>query len=110
MITRLFEYVGNGSNKFWEVSYPDWSVDRGVRTWSCRWGRNGTDGQTKTFTEITQSHAQDAALAKIDEKVRKGYVERGMAARRQVNAVSAIRQFGEALNQASEAMSSMRAA
>ena len=75
MITRMFEYVGGGSDKFWEVTYPDWSVDRGVRTWTCRWGRRGTDGQSKTFTEHNQLRAQDAALAKIAEKQRKGYGE-----------------------------------
>lgn len=75
MITRRFEYVGHGSDKFWEVTYPDWSVDRGVRTWTCRWGRRGTNGQTKTFTELSQLAAMTAANDKISEKVRKGYGE-----------------------------------
>ena len=75
MITRHFEYVGNGSDKFWEVTYPDSSVDRGVRTWSVRWGRRGTSGQQKHFTEGNQDAASLAAIDKIREKRHKGYRE-----------------------------------
>ncbi len=38
---RRFEYSDDKSNKFWEISWDD----DGVTT---RWGRMGTDGQSKT--------------------------------------------------------------
>ena len=75
MITRRFEYTGGGSDKFWEVTYPDANVDRGVRTWTTRWGRRGTTGQSKTFTEPAQHHAYLSATGKIQEKLNKGYTE-----------------------------------
>ncbi len=75
MITRRFEYTGGGSDKFWEVTFPDIAADRGVRSWQCRWGRRGTDGQSKTFTAGCQSAAAAAAEDKIAEKLYKGYRE-----------------------------------
>lgn len=77
MITRRFEYVGGGSDKFWEVTYPDEAVDRGCQTWTCRWGRRGTTGQEKHFPEASMTRAIRNALDKITEKRNKGYVEVG---------------------------------
>jgi DNA ligase-1 len=65
---RRFEFVGGGSDKFWEISVTGSQV-------SVRFGRNGTGGQaeTKSFPDATAAHKH--ALKKIEEKVRKGYVE-----------------------------------
>ena len=75
MITRMFEYVGHGSDKFWEVTYPEWNEGGTIRLWSCRWGRRGTQGQQKSFAASSPGAAQNAALGKISEKLAKGYVE-----------------------------------
>jgi DNA ligase-1 len=66
--TRRFEFVGGGSDKFWEISVTGSQV-------SVRFGRNGTGGQaeTKTFADATAAHKH--ALKKIEKKVKKGYVE-----------------------------------
>jgi predicted DNA-binding WGR domain protein len=74
MRTRYFEYVGHGSDKFWEVTYPEGPLD-GTSTWTCRWGRRGTTGQSKSFYELTWINARWRATAKIHEKESKGYVE-----------------------------------
>jgi predicted DNA-binding WGR domain protein len=75
MITRRFEYVGNGHDKFWEVTYPSFKLEPNLTSWSCRWGRNGTRGQTKTFQCGRQAIAVYEAEDKIQEKLGKGYVE-----------------------------------
>lgn len=75
MITRRFEYTGGGSDKFWEVTYPDAPEDRNTVTWTCRWGRRGTTGQEKTFNAGSAFAARMEAQRKIDEKCGKGYVE-----------------------------------
>jgi predicted DNA-binding WGR domain protein len=65
---RYFEFVAGGSRKFWEISLSGSDV-------TTRWGRIGTDGQSKTKT------FKDAAAAKkeydklIAEKTSKGYTE-----------------------------------
>ncbi|EWC60436.1 Molybdate metabolism regulator [Actinokineospora spheciospongiae] len=67
---RRLEYVGGGSEKFWEGSAAGTVV-------TVRWGRIGTNGQTKDKGFAT-AEAADAHLAKlVAEKQRKGYVEAG---------------------------------
>ncbi|WP_197523551.1 WGR domain-containing protein, partial [Actinokineospora pegani] len=69
---RRLEYVGGGSEKFWEGSVMGLTV-------TTRWGRLGTNGQTKDKAFASASEAE-AHLAKlIAEKVRKGYGEPGTA-------------------------------
>lgn len=66
--TRRFEFVGGGSNKFWEITIQGSKV-------TVRFGRIGTQGQTNV-----KPFADDAAAAKhaaklIEEKTGKGYKE-----------------------------------
>ena len=66
--TRRFEFVEGSSDKFYEVSTNDNQV-------VIRFGRNGTNGQTETKTFSDATAASKHAQRKIEEKVRKGYVE-----------------------------------
>src|SRR5512138_3774194 len=67
---RCFELIGGGSRKFWKVS-------RDADRVTVRFGRIGTEGQTKT-----KRHPDDGAAAAemaklIEEKLAKGYLEKG---------------------------------
>jgi predicted DNA-binding WGR domain protein len=66
---RRFEFVGDSSNKFWEMSLSG-------NTFTVRFGRIGTAGQsqTKTFADETKAKAEAQKL--IAEKIKKGYVEK----------------------------------
>ena len=66
---RLFEYVEGTSSKFWEISVSGSSL-------TTRWGRIGTDGQSKTKTFADANKAQAEADKLIEEKTGKGYVEK----------------------------------
>ncbi len=68
--TRYFEFIGGGSRKFWEITIE------GSRH-TVRFGRIGTQGQTKTKSFRTPADAQRDARRLVSEKLRKGYVERG---------------------------------
>jgi predicted DNA-binding WGR domain protein len=72
MITERYEYIAGNSAKFWEVTYPDLH-DTAVRWWKARWGRIGTEGQSKQFFSATSLHARYEAVTKISEKQVKGY-------------------------------------
>lgn len=67
-MTRRFEFVGGGSDKFYEIKAADCEV-------VVRFGRNGTDGQTitKTFpdNEAVEKHAERL----VAQKLGKGYIE-----------------------------------
>ncbi|HWG45333.1 MAG TPA: WGR domain-containing protein, partial [Gemmataceae bacterium] len=65
---RYFEFVAATSSKFWEVS-----VNGNEMT--TRWGRIGSDGQSKTkaFKDATAAQAQADKL--IAEKTADGYIE-----------------------------------
>jgi DNA ligase 1 len=67
--TRHFELVEGKSSKFWEISVADCDV-------TVRFGRIGTQGQTqvKSFTAAAAAARHTEKL--IDEKTKKGYVER----------------------------------
>jgi DNA ligase-1 len=67
---RRFEYVGGGSDKFWEVEVQDVTV-------TVRFGRNGTCGQTQTKTFPTEAAARKHADTLVRAKTGKGYVEAG---------------------------------
>jgi DNA ligase-1 len=68
-VRRYFEYVEGTSAKFWEVSVSGSDL-------STRWGRIGTDGQTKTKSFADAARAQAEADKLIEEKTDKGYVEK----------------------------------
>jgi predicted DNA-binding WGR domain protein len=57
-------------NKFWSYEICDTSYDVTVK-----WGRLGTNGQTKVYKFASHWSAQDFADKKVREKRRKGYVE-----------------------------------
>jgi predicted DNA-binding WGR domain protein len=67
-MARRFEFVGGGSDKFYEVNTAGSEV-------TVRFGRNGTNGQTttKTFSDdaAAEKHAEKLAL----QKLAKGYIE-----------------------------------
>ena len=65
---RSFEFVEGGSAKFWEIRRDGSEV-------TVRWGRAGTNGQTKAkdFDGPAAATAHESKL--IAEKVKKGYLE-----------------------------------
>jgi DNA ligase-1 len=65
---RYFEFVEGTSNKFWEV----WTNGCELTT---RWGRIGTDGQSKSKTFATAAAAQAEHDELVAEKLGKGYRE-----------------------------------
>jgi|GEM_PF-3374662 len=69
---RRFEFVDHSQNacKFWEIAMH--SNDLGFQT---RYGRIGTNGQTRDKTFQYPQSAQSAYYDIIREKLRKGYVE-----------------------------------
>ncbi len=67
---RHFEFVEGSSSKFWEVSVEGCDL-------TTRWGRIGTDGQSKTKSFATAAKAQAEHDKLIAEKVGKGYQEIG---------------------------------
>ena len=67
---RLFEFIEGGSRKFWEVT-------RDAREVTVRFGRIGSDGQSKTKQFASEQAACDHAAALIGEKLGKGYREVG---------------------------------
>lgn len=65
---RYFEFVAGGSKKFWELTRKAASV-------TVRFGRIGTEGQSKTKYFRDADAASIEADALIKEKLRKGYVD-----------------------------------
>jgi predicted DNA-binding WGR domain protein len=66
---RRFEIVGGGSKKFWEVSVTG-------TEYTVRFGRIGTQGQTKSKTFPDAASAVREAAKLVAEKTKKGYVEK----------------------------------
>jgi predicted DNA-binding WGR domain protein len=66
---RRFEFSGGGSNKFWEISQDG-------NSFTVRFGRIGTNGQSQTKTCAEEGKARAEAAKLIAEKLRKGYSER----------------------------------
>lgn len=67
--TRRFEFVGGSSQKFWEISVSGTSF-------TVRFGRIGTAGQSQTKSFADEAKARREAEYLIVEKVKKGYVEK----------------------------------
>ncbi|MGE0434471.1 MAG: WGR domain-containing protein, partial [Planctomycetota bacterium] len=74
MGSRRFEFVEGSSSKFWEVEVSG-------SEYTTRWGRIGTDGQSKTKSCKSDDAAQTEADKLIAEKTGKGYVEVGGTAK-----------------------------
>ncbi|MEZ4238821.1 MAG: DNA ligase [Myxococcota bacterium] len=65
---RMFEFVSGSSSKFWAVSVDGTS-------YTARWGRIGSGGQSKTKEAASAAKAQAEVDKLVAEKVGKGYVE-----------------------------------
>jgi predicted DNA-binding WGR domain protein len=66
--TRRFEFSEGSSNKFWEIRVEG-------KSHTVRFGRIGSDGQTKTKDFASAATAQADADKLIAEKTKKGYEE-----------------------------------
>ena len=66
---RHFEFIGGASRKFWEISQSG-------NSFTVRFGRIGTVGQSQTKTFADEARAKREAASLIAEKLKKGYVER----------------------------------
>jgi predicted DNA-binding WGR domain protein len=67
---RRFEFVGGGSNKFWEIGQSDSEV-------TVHFGRIGTNGQAQTKDLGSWDAAAERVRKLIREKIAEGYVEVG---------------------------------
>ena len=65
---RRFEFIGDGSEKFWEIGRDGAAV-------TVRFGRIGTNGQTQTKDLGTDAAAALHVAKLVAEKATKGYVE-----------------------------------
>lgn len=79
---RRFELVEGSSSKFWEVEMAGCDV-------TVRFGRLGTNGQSKTKSFASVAAAQKEHDALVKEKTGKGYGEVGVAEGAKLAAVSA---------------------
>ena len=66
---RYFEYVQGSSSKFWEISQTGSAM-------TTRWGRIGSNGQSKTKAFADERSATSAVAKLIEEKTSEGYLER----------------------------------
>lgn len=69
MIQRTFEFSEGASNKFWTIQLDD-------RLQTINFGRIGTSGQIQTKEFGTTDEAKKSFEKLINEKVKKGYVEK----------------------------------
>jgi predicted DNA-binding WGR domain protein len=67
-LTRYFEYVGGSSRKFWEISVSG-------KSFTVRFGRIGTAGQSQSKTLSDESACRREADHLAIEKIKKGYIE-----------------------------------
>ncbi len=65
---RRFEFRDGSSAKFWAIEVDGTTI-------TTRWGRIGTDGQTKSKAFADTAAAEKAAAKQIAGKVKKGYAE-----------------------------------
>ena len=68
-LSRRFEFVGGSSQKFWEISLSG-------NSFTVRFGRIGTAGQSQTKSFADEVKAKGEAESLIAEKVKKGYTEK----------------------------------
>ncbi|MBC8290933.1 MAG: WGR domain-containing protein [Planctomycetes bacterium] len=69
---RLFEFNGGGSDKFW-------IIELNSKSHTVRYGRQGTDGQTKTKDFGSEEEARKSYDKLVGQKTKKGYVEAASA-------------------------------
>ncbi|HUR47167.1 MAG TPA: WGR domain-containing protein [Candidatus Saccharimonadales bacterium] len=67
--TRYFEFVDGGSSKFWEITLAE-------KSFTVRFGRLGTAGQTQSKSFADEDRATREAQKLIAEKLKKGYTEK----------------------------------
>jgi len=67
---RRYEFVEGTSKKFWEISLDG-------ESFTTRWGRLGTEGQSRTQTFGSSAEARKAHDSLIAEKEKKGYQQVG---------------------------------
>ncbi len=67
---RRLEYIGGGSEKFWEGARKGSDV-------VVSWGRMGTAGQSKRKEFATAEAAEAFLVKQVGEKLKKGYVDAG---------------------------------
>ncbi|HNX58970.1 MAG TPA: DUF2262 domain-containing protein [Spirochaetota bacterium] len=72
-MTRYFEFRNDTSDKFWEIR-----LDR--KTVSLRWGKRGTNGQSKDKSFDHEDDAKKEFEKMISSKIREGYEEKNTAA------------------------------
>jgi len=65
---RHFEFTGGSSRKFWDISVSG-------NSFTVRFGRIGTAGQSQTKSFANNARAESEAKKLIAEKLKKGYVE-----------------------------------
>ena len=65
---RMFEFHDGKSDKFWEIELSG-------KSHTVRYGRSGTDGQSKTKEFADEAKAVASYEKLIGEKTRKGYQE-----------------------------------
>ncbi|WP_424188958.1 WGR and DUF4132 domain-containing protein [Actinokineospora sp. G85] len=94
-MTRRLEYVGGGSEKFWEGTLTGTTV-------TARWGRLGAAGQTKDKGFDTVEAAQEHLDKLVAEKLRKGYSEAGAPAAKTSEKDSQVPEPEEAADAARE--------
>lgn len=69
---RRLTYTEGSSNKFWEIS-------RNGNRVNVRWGRMGSEGQSKVLGFDSDAEAEAAHAKMLNEKLKKGYVDEGSA-------------------------------
>lgn len=67
--TRHLEFISGSSRKFWEISVSG-------NSFTVRFGRIGTSGQTQTKTFADEPTAKQEADRLVTEKLKKGYLEK----------------------------------
>jgi predicted DNA-binding WGR domain protein len=80
---RSFEFVEGGSAKFWEIQRDGNEV-------TVRWGRVGTNGQTKAKAFDDPAAATTHETKLIAEKVKKGYLETAATTAQPISAAPAV--------------------
>ena len=65
---RFFEFVSASASKFWNISTNKLEIET-------HYGRIGTPGRTTAFPADTKDELNKLVEKKINEKLKKGYVE-----------------------------------
>ena len=68
---RYFEFTSGSSNKFWEIGLDQDSF-------TVRFGRIGTPGQSQSKSFISETKAREEMEKLIADKLKKGYVEKAI--------------------------------